>query len=211
MAEWSPTRWSYPAAAAMKSCASLAKRLTNGLTPIGSCATNANKRLTSPKNLLYCFCYERYRKKKRSKEGMGINSPNRPPRLGIIQARNLERPKAQPHLANGWYGGQGKASQGMGRAFGQVQWRTKKSWNWLLVLDFTEKSVILLTVMRKTTKNIKWFINDLGLNELDAWLAIIGGATLTAAILTLLSGNGPEIFRFWRVAFLNLLWLQKVN
>jgi len=72
------------------------------------------------------------------------------------------------------------------------------------MLDFTEKSVILLTVMRKTTKNIKWFINDLGLNELDAWLAIIGGSALTAAILTLLSGNGPEIFRFWRVFFLNL-------
>ena len=58
--------------------------------------------------------------------------------------------------------------------------------------------------MKKTTKNMKWLINDLGLNELDAWLAIIGGATLTAAILTLLSGNGPEIFRFWRVFFLNL-------
>ena len=72
------------------------------------------------------------------------------------------------------------------------------------MFDFTEKSVILLTVMRKTTKNIKWFINDLGLNELDAWLAIIGGATLTAVILTLLSGNGPEIFRLWRVFFLSL-------
>ena len=71
-------------------------------------------------------------------------------------------------------------------------------------LDFTEKSVILLTVMRKTTKNIKWFINDLGLNELDAWLAIIGGAALTATILTMLSGNGPEIFRYWRVFLLNL-------
>ena len=72
------------------------------------------------------------------------------------------------------------------------------------MLDFTEKSVILLTVMRKTTKNIKWFINDLGLNELDAWLAIIGGAALTAAILVLLSGEGPEIWRFWRVFSLNL-------
>ena len=58
--------------------------------------------------------------------------------------------------------------------------------------------------MRKTTKNIKWFINDLGLNELDAWLAIIGGSTLTATILVMLSGNGPEIFRYWRVFLLNL-------
>ena len=72
------------------------------------------------------------------------------------------------------------------------------------MLDFTEKSVILLTVMRKTTKNIKWFINDLGLNELDAWLAIVGGAALTAAILVLLSGEGSEIWRFWRVFSLNL-------
>jgi len=58
--------------------------------------------------------------------------------------------------------------------------------------------------MKKTTKKMKWLVNDLGLNELDAWLSIIGGAALTAAILTLLSGNGPEIFRYWRVAALNL-------
>ena len=37
--------------------------------------------------------------------------------------------------------------------------------------------------MRKTTKNMKWLINDLGLNELDAWLSIIGGAALTAAVM----------------------------
>ena len=72
------------------------------------------------------------------------------------------------------------------------------------VLDFTEKSVILLTVMRKTTKNIKWLIDDLGLNELNAWLWITGGAALTAAIMVLLSGNGPETWRYWRVFFLNL-------
>ena len=58
--------------------------------------------------------------------------------------------------------------------------------------------------MRKTTKKIKWLVNDLGLNELDAWLWMIGGATLTATVLTLLSGGGPEIFRYWRVAALNL-------
>ena len=52
---------------------------------------------------------------------------------------------------------------------------------------------------------IKWLIDDLGLNDLSAWLWITGGAALTAATLVLLSGEGPEIFRFWRVAFLNLL------
>jgi hypothetical protein len=54
------------------------------------------------------------------------------------------------------------------------------------------------------TNKIKWLVNDLGLNELDAWLSMIGGATLTALILVLLSGGGAEIFRFWRVFFLNL-------
>ena len=58
--------------------------------------------------------------------------------------------------------------------------------------------------MRKTTKNIKWLINDLGLNELDAWLWMIGGAALTAAVLVLLTGEGPEVYRYWRVFFLNL-------
>jgi hypothetical protein len=38
--------------------------------------------------------------------------------------------------------------------------------------------------MKKTTKNLKWLINDLGLNELDAWLWMTGSAALTAAILT---------------------------
>jgi hypothetical protein len=58
--------------------------------------------------------------------------------------------------------------------------------------------------MRKTTEKIKWLVSDLGLNELDAWLWITGGAALTAAILVLLSGEGPEIWRFWRVFFLKL-------
>jgi hypothetical protein len=40
--------------------------------------------------------------------------------------------------------------------------------------------------MRKTTKKIKWLIDDLGLNELNAWLWIMGGAALTALILKLL-------------------------
>jgi hypothetical protein len=39
--------------------------------------------------------------------------------------------------------------------------------------------------MRKITKNIKWLIDDLGINELDAWLWMIGGAALTAAVLVL--------------------------
>ena len=58
--------------------------------------------------------------------------------------------------------------------------------------------------MRKTTKKIKWLVSDLGLNELDAWLWMIGGAALTAAVLVLLTGEGPEVYRYWRVFFLNL-------
>ena len=58
--------------------------------------------------------------------------------------------------------------------------------------------------MKNMTNKIKWLVDDLGLNELDAWLAIIGGATLTAVILTLLLGEGPEIARYWKVFFLNL-------
>ena len=51
---------------------------------------------------------------------------------------------------------------------------------------------------------IKRLIEDLGLNELNAWLWITGGAALTAAILVLLSGGFGEVFRYWRVFFLNL-------
>ena len=40
--------------------------------------------------------------------------------------------------------------------------------------------------MRKTTKKKKWLVNDLGLNELDAWLWMIGGAALTAAVMVFL-------------------------
>jgi hypothetical protein len=55
------------------------------------------------------------------------------------------------------------------------------------------------------TNKLKWLINDLGLNELDAWLWMIGGAALTAAVLVLLTGGGEEVFRFWRVFFLKLM------
>ena len=55
----------------------------------------------------------------------------------------------------------------------------------------------------KTTK-LNWLINDLGLNELNSWLWIAGGAALTAAVLVLLSEGGAEIFRYWRVVGLNL-------
>mgnify|MGYP003148916385 FL=1 len=58
--------------------------------------------------------------------------------------------------------------------------------------------------MRKTTEKIKWLVSDLGLNELNAWLWMIGGAALTALGLVLLSGGGAEILRFWRVFFLKL-------
>ena len=51
---------------------------------------------------------------------------------------------------------------------------------------------------------IKWLIDDLGAFELNAWLWITGGAALTAAILVLLAGEGPEIVRYWRVFFLKL-------
>jgi hypothetical protein len=77
-------------------------------------------------------------------------------------------------------------------------------------LTFTEKSDRLIEVSEKTnTKNtmmnkIKWLVSDLGLNELNAWLWITGGATLTAAALVFLTGGGAEVFRFWRVFFLNL-------
>ena len=77
-------------------------------------------------------------------------------------------------------------------------------------MTFAEKSDRLIEVSERTnTKNtminkIKWLVNDLGLNELNAWLWITGGAALTAAALTLLSGGGEEIFRFWRVFFLKL-------
>jgi hypothetical protein len=58
--------------------------------------------------------------------------------------------------------------------------------------------------MRDINK-LKWLIEDLGLNELDAWLWIAGGAALTAAVLVLLTGEGPEVYRYWRVFFLNLM------
>ena len=58
--------------------------------------------------------------------------------------------------------------------------------------------------MRDINK-LKWLIADLGLNELDAWLWMIGGAALAAAVLVLLTGEGPEVYRYWRVFFLNLV------
>ena len=76
-------------------------------------------------------------------------------------------------------------------------------------MTFTEKSDRLFLVsernkMKKITNKMKWLIDDLGLNELNAWLWITGGAALTAAILVLLTGEGPEVVRYWRVCFLNL-------
>ena len=76
-------------------------------------------------------------------------------------------------------------------------------------LTITEKSDRLSLVsernkMKNITNKMKWLIDDLGLNELNAWLWIRGGAALTALSLVLLSGGGAEIFRFWRVFFLKL-------
>ena len=58
--------------------------------------------------------------------------------------------------------------------------------------------------MNKMKNKIKWLIDDLGLNELNAYLWITGGAALTAAALVLLVGDGSETWRYWRVFFLNL-------
>ena len=76
-------------------------------------------------------------------------------------------------------------------------------------LTFTEKSDRLSLVsernkMKNITNKMKWLIDDIGLNELNAWLWITGGAALTALSLVLLSGGGAEILRFWRVFFLKL-------
>ena len=76
-------------------------------------------------------------------------------------------------------------------------------------LTFTKKSDRLFLVsernkMKNMTNKIKWLVNDLGLNELNAWLFVTGGAALTAAILVLLTGEGSEVVRYWRVFFLNL-------
>ena len=77
-------------------------------------------------------------------------------------------------------------------------------------MTFVEKCDRLFLVserkieMKKMTNKIKWLIDDLGAFELNAWLWITGGAALTAAILVLLAGEGPEIVRYWRVFFLKL-------
>ena len=61
-----------------------------------------------------------------------------------------------------------------------------------------------IKVMREKIQKLNDIIEDFGLFELNAWLWITGGAALTAAILVLLTGEGPEIVRYWRVFFLNL-------
>ena len=49
---------------------------------------------------------------------------------------------------------------------------------------------------------IKNLIADIGLNEFSAWLWITFAAVSTAAVLSLLTGGGAEVFRYWRVVFL---------
>ena len=58
--------------------------------------------------------------------------------------------------------------------------------------------------MREKIQKLNNILDDFGLYELNAWLWITGGAALTAAILVLLSGGFGEVFRYWRVFFLNL-------
>ena len=58
--------------------------------------------------------------------------------------------------------------------------------------------------MREKIQKLNDILDDFGLYELNAWLWITGGAALTAAILVLLSGGIGEVFRYWRVFFLNL-------
>jgi hypothetical protein len=53
-------------------------------------------------------------------------------------------------------------------------------------------------------KQLKNLIDDLGLNEFDAWLWMTFWAASIAAVLVLLTGGGEEVFRYWRVFFLNL-------
>ena len=72
-------------------------------------------------------------------------------------------------------------------------------------MTFYQNCEIIKSVMRKLNTKLNWLINDLGLNELNAWLWIIGGAALTAAVLVLLTGGGEEVFRYWRVFFLKLM------
>jgi hypothetical protein len=61
-----------------------------------------------------------------------------------------------------------------------------------------------LDIKRIMINKMKWLINDLGLNEFNAWLWITGGAALTALSLVLLSGGSAELLRYWRVFFLSL-------
>ena len=58
--------------------------------------------------------------------------------------------------------------------------------------------------MREKIQKLNDIIEDFGLFELNAWLWVTGGAALTAAILVLLTCEGPEVVRYWKVFFLNL-------
>ena len=50
-----------------------------------------------------------------------------------------------------------------------------------------EKHEIIIPVMRKLNMKLKWMINDLGLNELDAWLCC------AAAIFHLIPRNTARV------------------
>ena len=47
------------------------------------------------------------------------------------------------------------------------------------MLTINQNCETIKSVMRK----LKWLVSDLGLNELNAWLWMIGAAALTAAVM----------------------------
>ena len=83
------------------------------------------------------------------------------------------------------------------------------------MLDFTEKSVILIKVMREKIQKIRAELADVAKrgNEGEIYHRISNftipimhtfGVLLALAVVYGFWINGPEIFRYWRVFFLNL-------
>ena len=51
------------------------------------------------------------------------------------------------------------------------------------MLTINQNCETIKSVMRKLNTKLKWLVSDLGLNELDAWLWMIGAAALTGAVM----------------------------